>query len=200
MAFADDNLDIQLQPVCLTHDQCVEYRLPRTPIKQSERRGARFEVRYGQGATEVDAFEALHPGALRHILVREIERFYDRDFPAAWRPAWWLAEVRLGQISAEILSRHADEAADLEERLAALRETAEELRLDIEERNDVIEASCLRRLAASRLTGRRRRKLTSGRIRSSTARAATSIRPITTRCFKKETHAPQEKGAHMTGV
>ena len=55
----------------------VQYRLPRTPIKATERRAARFEERFGAGATELDALEALHPGVLRDILVAEIERYYD---------------------------------------------------------------------------------------------------------------------------
>jgi hypothetical protein len=63
----------------LSHDQCIEYALPRTPIKELDRRAARFEARFGEGATEPDALEALHPGEIRRILVREIERYYDGD-------------------------------------------------------------------------------------------------------------------------
>jgi hypothetical protein len=70
-------LDIQVRPIALTFEQCEQYRLPRTPIKASEARGARFEERYGAGATELDALEALHPGELRRILEREIRRYYD---------------------------------------------------------------------------------------------------------------------------
>jgi hypothetical protein len=73
------DLDIQVRPVVLTHEQCVQYNLPRTPIKESERRAAGFEERYGEGATELDALEALHPGVLRLILVAEIERYWNPD-------------------------------------------------------------------------------------------------------------------------
>jgi hypothetical protein len=69
--------DIQLIPVVLTHDQCVQYKLPRIPIKESERRAAKFEARFGEGATELDALEALHPGELERILVEHIHRYYD---------------------------------------------------------------------------------------------------------------------------
>jgi hypothetical protein len=58
------DLDIQVRPIVLTHEQCRQYRLPRTPIKASENRAARFEARFGEGATELDALEALHPGEL----------------------------------------------------------------------------------------------------------------------------------------
>jgi hypothetical protein len=73
------DLDIQVRSVVLTHEQCVQYNLPRTPIKESERRAAGFEERYGEGATELDALEALHPGVLRLILVAEIERYWNPD-------------------------------------------------------------------------------------------------------------------------
>ena len=51
--------------------------MPRTPIKESERRRGRFEEQYGEGATELDALEALHPGTLQQILENEIERYFD---------------------------------------------------------------------------------------------------------------------------
>jgi hypothetical protein len=73
------DLDVQVRPIVLTHDQCIEYRLPRTPIKETEARGARFEARFGEGATELDALEALHPGVLRQLLQDEIARYHDGD-------------------------------------------------------------------------------------------------------------------------
>ena len=71
------DLDIQVRPVVLSHEQCIQYRLPRTPIKDTEKRAARFEARFGEGATELDALEALHPGELERILEQEIARYYD---------------------------------------------------------------------------------------------------------------------------
>ena len=55
-------LDIQLRPIALTYEQCNRYRLPRTPLKETEARAANFEARFGEGATELDALEALRPG------------------------------------------------------------------------------------------------------------------------------------------
>lgn len=75
----DQDLDVELQPVVLTHDQCVKYRLPRTPIKETERRAGKFEERWGEGATELDALESLHPGELHRILKSHILRFHDND-------------------------------------------------------------------------------------------------------------------------
>ncbi len=62
------DLKIQVRPIVLTLDQCERYRLPRKPIKDTERRAEVFEARFGEGATELDALEALHPGELARIL------------------------------------------------------------------------------------------------------------------------------------
>ena len=62
-----NDCDVRLFPVALSVDQVKEFRLPRTPIKSSERRRGRFEDRFGEGAVELDALEALHPGALARL-------------------------------------------------------------------------------------------------------------------------------------
>ena len=57
------DIEIKLIPLALTREQVIEYELPRTPIKESDRRKRGFEDRNGEGAVELDALEALHPGA-----------------------------------------------------------------------------------------------------------------------------------------
>lgn len=78
------NKDIKLIPLMLTSIQCAEYKLPRTPIKETEKRKEKFEDKHGQGATELDAMEALHPGKMEEIIVEAIEPFFDID---AWNEA-----------------------------------------------------------------------------------------------------------------
>jgi hypothetical protein len=73
------DLDVRLTPIVLTPNQVQQYRLPRTPIKETEIRAVNFESRHGSGAVELDALEALHPGELRRILSNSIERYFDRD-------------------------------------------------------------------------------------------------------------------------
>jgi hypothetical protein len=117
-----NNLDlgIQLIPVALTHDQCIEYTLPRTPIKDSVKGKEAFEERYGEGATELDALEAIHPGELRRILLREIDRYSDPTFPDRMREA----EQRLQD---ELDDIHADVVAPFEQEIAALTAAPEEI-------------------------------------------------------------------------
>lgn len=74
-----DSDDIKLKPLMLTKEQCVEYNLPRTPIKESDKRKNGFETRHGAGATELDALEALHPGEMEEILRHEINPYVDAE-------------------------------------------------------------------------------------------------------------------------
>jgi hypothetical protein len=108
------DLDIQLRPIALTHDQCVEYRLPRTPIKD-EARAEGFELRYGEGATELDALEALYPGVLSRILRQEIERHYDVDLEGAVEAAANDFTDQQETVRDEIVERHQEEMDSIRE-------------------------------------------------------------------------------------
>lgn len=119
------DLDIQLEPIALTLDQCVEYRLPRTPIKATERRAAAFEDRFGAGATELDALEALHPGALRKIVLAFVNRYRDRTFNGRWQAVKNEHDGRLQEIADEVIAQHEERLHWLQTRLDALRESIE---------------------------------------------------------------------------
>jgi len=121
-------LDIQVRPVVLTHDQCVEFRLPRTPIKETERRGANFEARFGEGATELDALEAIRPGELERILVREIERYHDVTLNDRIEDVATEASRDLTMITVEVHRQFADEVAALDTLKAEIAAEAERMR------------------------------------------------------------------------
>jgi hypothetical protein len=101
-----ERLDIQVRPIVLTHEQCIEYRLPRTPIKETERRAGRFEFRFGQGATELDALEALHPGTLELILLREIMRYRDAELDGEVVEVASEVAADLKRVSTSVHKRH----------------------------------------------------------------------------------------------
>jgi hypothetical protein len=109
------DLDIRLEHVALTEEQCIEHRLPRTPIKETETRLARFEAQYGAGATELDALEALRPGALGDILRGHIARYYDPDLHAGVRTAVDEYTDALFDADAEIEERFSEELADIDD-------------------------------------------------------------------------------------
>jgi hypothetical protein len=122
------DLDIRLEHVALTPEQCIQYQLPRTPIKVTETRAAGFEAQYGAGATELDALEALYPGALREILVEHVERYRDDDIDKEVEGAIEEYRDELGQAAALVRSRHAEELAALDRQCDAIRKQFAEVR------------------------------------------------------------------------
>jgi hypothetical protein len=112
------DLNVQVRPVVLTKEQIRHYRLPRTPIKDTERRGAAFEERHGAGATELDALEALHPGELEKILEEEITRYYDDTLAKRTTAKAKTVTTILDKSNAEIHARHEDEIEELREEYA----------------------------------------------------------------------------------
>ena len=71
------NLRIEVHHVCLTRDQVIEYDLPSTPLKETERRADKWRRIMGHEQTEVDALQALRPDILRQIVTAALEPFYD---------------------------------------------------------------------------------------------------------------------------
>lgn len=85
--------DIKLQPLALTAAQIAAYQLPRTPIKDSDKRRAQFEDQYGEGAVELDALEALYPGTLRQIALDAMKPYLDLTLEDRLRAAGRQAET-----------------------------------------------------------------------------------------------------------
>lgn len=71
------DLDVKLLDVALTHNHCIKFNLPREPMKRSDVYKGNFEERYGEGATELDALEALYPGKLEEILLEAVKPYFD---------------------------------------------------------------------------------------------------------------------------
>jgi hypothetical protein len=69
--------DIKLTPLVLTHEQVLHHKLPRIPIKEEDLRRRGFEEKYGEGAVELDALEAIHPGVLGRIVRAFIAPYRD---------------------------------------------------------------------------------------------------------------------------
>ncbi|TFG86302.1 MAG: hypothetical protein E4H18_04515, partial [Hyphomicrobiales bacterium] len=61
----------------LTLEQCVEFGLPSTPIKATDRRAAAWTAATGREQTEIDALAALNPRALQKILRDAVEPYFD---------------------------------------------------------------------------------------------------------------------------
>lgn len=89
--------EVKLCALVLTPEQVAEYGLPRTPNKKGENaksesakravqaRAEAFEEKHGEGAVELDALEALHPGELGRIVREALGAYWSEEADAAMR-------------------------------------------------------------------------------------------------------------------
>lgn len=155
----EEKPDIRLHHLALTEEQVTELELPRIPIKDTDRRKARFEAKHGKGATELnalmhetrradtkqmlrDAIGSLRDGKLPIKLSdarREARELLDEEL--ARRLRWPRRALELiEQEALEIGERYAEELQGLADRLA------EEI-APLEERADRVLHAARRRLA-----------------------------------------------------
>jgi len=109
----DLDTDLELIPLVLTRDQVRDYNLPRTPIKETERRKNKFEQTFGFGATELDALEALRPGEMNRLLEAEIDNYLDTSLKRRTSLAWWDQHLPLSKLGKTITEQHANKIEDL---------------------------------------------------------------------------------------
>ena len=116
---------VRLVPVVLSVEQCQEYQLPRTPIKATERRGAGFEGRFGEGATELDALEALHPGALAQIVRDALDAYCDPTLVERVDAEREELEERMQERQEGVLAEYQESIDELSDEYEALSEEIE---------------------------------------------------------------------------
>lgn len=126
-------LDIKLQPIVLTEGQVARYRLPRVPVKDSDKRKDRFEQNHGEGQVELDALEALHPGQLAEIVEAEILRYYDPELKDSAEEAKGQLQQVLDGHFTEVHSQHEDELEAVDEEYASLVEAYSQLQNEFSE-------------------------------------------------------------------
>jgi len=112
----DTSLDIKLTRLLLNREHVERFKLPRIPIKESERRAAAFEANYGEGAVELDALEALRPGKLSRVVSEALGHYYSGDAAREAR----LKERELQQAIRRDVSRISARYADQIEALQAM--------------------------------------------------------------------------------
>ncbi len=107
--------DIKLNPIALIREQVESYQLPRIPVKDSDKRKKHFEERYGEGAVELDAIEALYPGELANIVKENVMQFRDEKLEGEIEKAkkeaenelhcWWEEHVKSYQSQLDEIKR-----------------------------------------------------------------------------------------------
>jgi hypothetical protein len=110
---SDRDFDIKLTPILLTKEQVEHYQLPRIPVKDSDRRKAQFEEHYGEGAVELDALVALHPGALEEIVKGYIRQFRDESLEEELAIARQKAKDNLHAVWQERIAPYQERLDDL---------------------------------------------------------------------------------------
>jgi hypothetical protein len=116
------DLDVRLFPVVLTLEQVQYYQLPRTPIKETERRRVGFEQRHGEGAVELDALEALYPGQLQDILSQYLDAYYDWSLEERIREQRHALQEELGEAWQVVTEQYREELEALRENYRVLKE------------------------------------------------------------------------------
>ena len=106
--------DIALQPLALTRAQVQEYKLPRIPVKDTDRRKTSFEDRYGEGAVELDALEALHPGVLATIVRQAVAPYRDMRLASRLANAEATARAEVTAAWEDAVAPYTAELADIE--------------------------------------------------------------------------------------
>ncbi len=114
------DLDVRVFPVVLTQEQVQYYELPRTPIKETERRRGGFEDRYGQGAVELDALEALHPGQLQAVVGGYMDCYYDVTLDERVQQVRTQLEGDLSQVWQQVVAGYAEDIESLRREYAQL--------------------------------------------------------------------------------
>lgn len=119
----------RVQALALTAELVRQYHLPRTPIKVSEKRGAKFEANFGEGAVELDALEALYPGTLAKLVSRTLRDYYDEDAAES-------TETAIEAYKEAVRVKIAEIAAKYQPEIERIREMEQELKAMFVESGD----------------------------------------------------------------
>ena len=149
--YGTPDMDIKLLPVVLSHDQCKKYQLPRTPLKETELRAGKFQARFGEGATELDALEAVVPGELDRLLTETIRRYRDTELQVKMDDIRESLQDTMDRYRDDIREDFADEIEDIEreysaltadysERFAMLKDRVQSVWQDIQDRMEQVDA------------------------------------------------------------
>ncbi|HXP04274.1 MAG TPA: hypothetical protein VN808_09145, partial [Stellaceae bacterium] len=87
------SLQIDFHRVALTVDQVRALNLPSTPLKPTEKRGARWREAMGHEQTEIDALLELRPDELRRIATEALQPFYDFTLDQRCKEAFEAAQA-----------------------------------------------------------------------------------------------------------
>jgi hypothetical protein len=112
--------DVALTPLVLTCQQVERYRLPKIPVKETDRRKEHFEGRYGKGAVELDALEALHPGELADIIREAVAPYRDAELSDTLSAAETEAQEAVEAAWNDAIGQYKPELSEIAEKARAV--------------------------------------------------------------------------------
>jgi hypothetical protein len=112
--------DMKVTALALTREQVITYQLPRIFIKDTDVRKEGFEDRYGEGAVELDALEAIHPGELARLVREAIEPYRDPTLADRLEEAEDAARELAEEAWAERLAPYQEELDAIREEVGAI--------------------------------------------------------------------------------
>jgi hypothetical protein len=132
------DLAFEVVPVALSAEQAIDLDLPSTPLKDTERRADRWREKFGREQTEIDALQAIRPGALRETIEEAVAPYFDEtlEHRVAEARDEWLEHARQAveeQIGVEIEAIREEAApllaglADIDARVRATAESVDGL-------------------------------------------------------------------------
>ncbi len=141
------DLNFEVVPVALTAEQAVDFDLPSTPLKETERRADRWREAFGREQTEIDALQALRPGVLREIVEEAVKPYFDDTLDQrVWRArdawetdAWQAIDEQIGADVDLIREGAAESLGELRDRLE---QVTNQLRDQVEQINADLVAAC----------------------------------------------------------
>ena len=107
---------IKVDNVAITAEQVEALGIPRIPIKEKDPRKARFELKHGVGAVEVEALDATHPHFLRDTLTERIKDLKDAGLKGRVKEAGEEAHAALADAVNEVVADHRDDLQDIARR------------------------------------------------------------------------------------
>ena len=128
--FGYDHLDIRLQPLVLTREQVASFDLPRVPVKNTDRRKAKWEQAHGEGQVELDALEALYPGELATIVRHAIVEYIDLSLPGRAMGVKHELTIHMSELRDGVIVHHTHDLALIEDKYRDIQAEYEQTRED----------------------------------------------------------------------
>jgi hypothetical protein len=101
------DLEVRVHAPALTVNQCAEWDLPSTPLKETERRADKWLSAMGREQTELDAAVALAPREFARVVEESLLQYFDVGLARRAREA----REKLERAANERLADHLDPAA-----------------------------------------------------------------------------------------